>query len=457
MRRAAALGLTAAIACLSAAADARAEFTPGSAGLGDPFFPFAGNGGYDAAEYEISLDYTPDSNRLEGRTRVRAIATQDLSAFDLDYRGPRVESVRVAGAAAAFERQGQELVVTPAAGIPSGRSFTAVVKYRGQPDYIEDPDGSKEGWIQTDDGAFVVGEPQGAPTWFPCNDYPTDKARFSFNVTVPNEVKAVSNGRLAARDRHGKRTTWRWRVNDPMATYLATATVGRFKLQRSSFSGIKSIVALDPRVAEKSERVMSKIPRMTKFFRSLYGPYPFGQTGAIVDHAPQVGYALETQTRPIFDSPTDEATLAHEIAHQWFGDSVSLASWPQMWLNEGFATWSEWRWTQEAGGISTAKQFRELMREPADRDLIWDPAPAAIPGPSKLFAQSVYVRGGMALEALRQQIGNDAFYATLRTWAADHAYGNVSIDQFIALAEAESGQQLDELFQTWLYTSGKPA
>jgi aminopeptidase N len=241
-----------------------------------------------------------------------------------------------------------------------------------------------------------------------------------------------------------------------MASYLATATIGNFRLTRSSFAGIESLVAVDPREARASAGPLSKIKPITRLFSKLYGAYPFGQTGAIVDRAPEVGYALETQTRPIYDQAPDEATVAHELAHQWFGDSVSLERWKDIWLNEGFATWSEWRWGEEAGGRTTAQVFKELQQTPASRAAIWDPPPASPSGPAQLFATSVYVRGGMALEALRQQIGNDAFYSTLRAWVSQHAYGNATIDEFIALAEAQSGQQLDELFSKYLFKPGKP-
>ena len=185
VRRVAALALIAPMPWLATAATAHADFTPGAPGLGDPFFPRAGNGGYDVSKYDIALDYTPKSNLLGGRTRLTATATQDLSSFDLDYRGPRIGSVKLAGAKARFERDGQELAITPAAPIASGTVFTVAVEYRGHPHYVQDPDGSKDGWVQTDDGACVGGEPPGAPTWFPCNDYPTDKAQVSIEVTVP--------------------------------------------------------------------------------------------------------------------------------------------------------------------------------------------------------------------------------------------------------------------------------
>ncbi len=166
-------------------------------------------------------------------------------------------------------------------------------------------------------------------------------------------------------------------------------------------------------------RSVDRTGDMVEFFEGLFGPYPFDSVGAIVDDAPQVGYALETQTRPIYDRVPGDTTVAHEIAHQWFGDSVTPRQWPDMWLNEGFATWAEWRWDQEAGGQTTAQVFAGLQAQPPTRDDLWEPPPAAIPGPAELFSTSVYVRGAMALEALRQQVGNATFLGILRSWAAD--------------------------------------
>ena len=447
----------AAIGAAVAATPVLAAPTPGAAGIGDPFFEKAGNGGYDVAHYDLAIRYRPRPNRLVGRARISATATQDLSSFDLDYRGPRIEKLNVDGVPAPYSRSGQELVVTPATPLSSGASFEVQVAYRGHPHEVTDPDGSPDGWIQTDDGAFVAAEPQGSPTWFPCNDYPTDKAAFEVRITVPRGLEAMSNGRLEGRYRSGRWVTWSWAEDEPMATYLTTATIGNFHLERGRRAGIPAVIAVDPRVAKAAAPALRKMPAILRLFERLYGPYPFGQVGAVVDRAPEVGYALETQTRPIFDQAPDDVLLAHELSHQWFGDSVSLERWPDMWLNEGFATWSEWRWTQADGGISTAKQFAKLARLPARRTKIWSPPPGAIGEPKKLFAESIYVRGAMALEALRQRIGNPAFYATMRAWEAAHRYGNAGIDEFIALAESTSGQQLDELFNAWLYEPGKPA
>jgi aminopeptidase N len=424
-------------------------------GLGDPFFPNAGNQGYDVGTYNLQLDYVPDSGDLTATATITATASQDLSAFEFDLRRLRVSAVHVDGTDAAFSQEGQKLIVTPASGIPSGAAFTVVVDYSGKPHNVVDPDGSKDGWIPTDDGAFVASEPQGSPTWFPCNDSLTDKALFDFEITVPKGVEAVANGALVSREVYGSHATWTYHASEPMAPYLATSTIGQFKLDRRDVAGIPSLVAVDPRVAKGSKQTLAKTGQMLQLWTKLFGPYPFSDTGVIVDSAPSVGYALETQTRPLFDQAADSVTLAHELAHQWFGDSVGIATWPDMWLNEGFATWAEWRWGEEQGGPTTAERFAALKSKPAS-DFLWSFPPAVIPKAADLFANPVYNRGAMALEALRQKVGTHVFLRILRTWAAEHRYGNATTDDFIALAEAQSAKPVDDLLHRWLFQSGKP-
>lgn len=455
-RRLPAAGCVAAAILVLAPASASARFSPGAAGAGDPFYPSAGNGGYDVSDYRLDLNYSVKSRKLDATAQITATALQDLSSFNLDFRGPKVRKIVVGDAEAAFERQGQELVIAPGAGIPRGDVFETVVSYSGRPAAIREPDGSKSGWFETDDGSVVAAEPQGAPAWYPANDDLTDKALFEFRIRVPDGIEAVANGAFAGRSTKGRGTEWRWKTTEPMAPYLATVATGQFKIVRSTVSGIPSITAVDPRLWRKSRDALRRSGKILSLFERLFGPYPFGQTGAIVDDA-KIGFALETQTRPVYDSAPDDALVAHELAHQWFGDSVGLERWQDMWLNEGFATWAEWRWNQEAGGPSTAKKLRRLLRVPASDDGFWDPPPAAIPTPAQLFADSVYVRGAMALEALRLQIGKPAFLATLRTWAARYRYSSASIPEFIALAEAQSGQELDSFFDVWLVQPGKPA
>jgi aminopeptidase N len=451
------LGALALLASAAFAGSARAAdgFTPGSAGLGDPFFPNAGNGGYDVTNYSLTLSYEPETNQLAGTAVIRARATQDLSRFNLDLRGFTISQLLVDGRASSFARDGQELIITPRQpGIRTGTTFTVTVGYAGTPAIVTDPDQSIEGWIPTDDGAFVVGEPQGSPAWYPANDNPRDKATYDFAVTVPAGLKVMANGVLISNVTQNGRTTWVWRETDPMSPYLATATLGRFDLTVSTVSGIPSYVAVDPQLP--SGQVLSKLPDIVAFYISIYGPYPLNAVGSVVDSAREVGYSLETQTKPVYDRMPDEATLAHELSHMWYGDSVTLTQWPDIWLHEGFATWSEWIWSEHSGNRSAHSWFEHLYNTPAHDIRFWTPPPANPGTPVFLFNGTIYYRGAMTLQALREKVGDFAFFGIMRTWATQNRYGNVTTAQFITLSEQISGMDLDHFFDVWLYQPEKP-
>ena len=441
---------------LASGAMAAGGFTPGSDGLGDPMFPLAGNGGYDVANYSLTLDYTPSGNRLVGTVVITARATQNLSSFDLDFRMHDVTRLLVNGVPAAFSyAKEQELVVTPAAGLVQGKTFTVAVEYAGTPLVVTDPDQSIEGWVPTDDGAFVVNEPQGSPGWYPVNDNPRDKATYDFRVSVPEGLTVMANGVLVSETHSGGKATWVWRESDPMAPYLSTTTLGKFDLTKSTTSGIPTYVAVDPQLAKG--QVLSKLGEAVNFYSSIYGPYPFNAVGAIVDSAKVVGYSLETQTKPNFPYVPNEATLVHELSHMWFGDSLTLGVWPDIWLHEGFATWSEWIWSERQGNKSAHQWFEQLYNTPAKDTAFWGPAVADFTDPALLFNGTVYYRGGMTLQALREKIGDLAFFQLLRDWATQNRYGTVTTAQFIALAEKESGRDLTQFFKVWIFQAEKPA
>jgi aminopeptidase N len=452
--------LASALAALAAAltmvaAVPAAAFTPGAAGLGDPFFPNAGNGGYDVSSYDLTLDWQPSGNELTARAVITATATQNLSRFDLDLRGFTISRLLVNGAAASFARDGeQELVVTPRSGILSGSTFIVTVDYSGTPSVVTDPDQSIEGWVPTDDGAFVVNEPQGSPAWYPVNDSPRDKATYRFRVTVPEGLTAMANGVLEASTTTGGKTTWVWNETDPMAPYLATSTIGKFDLTISDIDGIPSYLAIDPQLPKGN--VFRLMPDMVRFYVNTYGPYPLNAVGGIADSAKNVGYSLETQTKPVYDRMPDELTVAHELSHMWFGDSVTLTQWPDIWLHEGFATFSEWIWSEYTGNKTAQKYFDNLYNTPPQDVLFWTPPPGNPGTPAFLFNGTIYYRGGMTLQALRVKIGDFRFFSLLRSWAAQNRYGNVTTPQFVALAEQISGMDLDRFFDVWLYQPDKP-
>ncbi|MFE9500033.1 M1 family metallopeptidase [Streptomyces collinus] len=446
-----------AVAAMLAAAGPAAAGTIGASGAGDPYFPLSGNGGYHVKHYDLTLRYDTTGRHLDGKAVLTARATQRLTSFDLDLKGLKVTRVTVDGTAAGFRRSGQELVVTPRHALRKDREFHVTVSYSGTPKPVSDPDGSADGWIPTDDGAFVAGEPQGAMTWFPANNHPKDKSSYDFTITVPKGRTAVANGVLRGVRTANGRTTFRWHQAEPMAAYLATATVGKFKTEQYTTSdGIQVYNAVDSREEHAAAPVLKKLPSVLKWESKLFGPYPFRAAGSIVDHAPDVGYALETQSRPLYDSAPDVSTLVHESAHQWFGDSVSLTAWKDIWLNEGFATYAEWLYSEQHGGDSAQKAFDALYARPAGNEL-WA-FPPGDPGSGKnIFDTPVYARGAMTLHELRKAVGDHDFFRILRAWATEHRGGHGTTAQFVKLSERISGKDLSGLFHTWLYAQGKPS
>jgi len=464
------LALAVAVACFAfpvPAAHAAPAGGPGAAGVGDPYFPLEGNGGYDVRHYDLSFSYDPATDRLDGTMVVRARATQDLSRFDLDLQQLEVSAVRVNDNPAGFTRDGQELKVTPLNRLREGSTFNVAVDYGGVPQTIVGSPivfGSPYGFLHTDDGAFMGDEPNVASTWMPLSDHPSDKASWTIRATVPAGKGVVANGRLVSQVTANGKSTFVWDEPEQMATYLVTACIGNWVIKTGRTpGGIPETVAVDPTIiASRPDAVdffYNTTAEATDLWVKDFGPYPFDSTGAIADNATfngqPLGFSLETQTRPVYSAVRSTSTIAHELAHMWFGDSVSVADWHHIWLNEGFASYAQYLWTEHLGGASPHDQFvAEFNSRPAS-DPFWN-SQIADPQRDTMFQRAVYRRGAMTLQALRDKIGDDAFFRVLRTWTAEHFQSNATTAQFIALSERISGQELGNFFQVWLYTPTKP-
>jgi aminopeptidase N len=491
----AAIGGIVASLALSAPASAQ-TYTPGGRTLGDvlPELKHLGNTGYDAQNYDLTFNYDPAANTFNAGTKadITVKATQDLSEFSLDFRGLTVGGITIDGVAATFTRDNDDaayknkLIVTPAAGIAKDRVFHVVVTYTGVPQAMEDPDESFEGWIRTADGSFVVNEPMGAMTWFPGNNHPADKATYDFHITVPATHTALGNGELVGPNpppvnADGTTRTWNWHDGYPTATYLTTATVGVFDFtigagttaKGASGNALGLYNAWESTFTTTQKTALTtaaaREDQITKFLSDYNGTsYPFDSIGAVADRLPSsLGYVLEVQTKIHFPSPSISlGTLSHEISHQWFGNSVSLKQWKDIWLNEGWATWSSWNWSNKFNNaITPAQQF--LNNYNSSNTTRWNAPPAELTTAADMFNTfQVYTRPGVMIEGLRQILGEPAFQEMIKRWTTDYRYGNADEAAFIALnkqvAAERSGfgtvevARLDEYFTQWLHGVGKP-
>ncbi|MET0728463.1 MAG: M1 family metallopeptidase [Acidimicrobiales bacterium] len=431
----------------------------GAPGVGDPYFPRLGNGGYDVDHYRLAITWLPDAGAIDAVTTIEATATQDLSRFNLDLVGLAVTSVTVDGEPSQVEHVDRELQVTPAAALPAGQRFTVVVTYGGTPQPIrEGTDLFALGWHIDGREVFVASEPSGAATFYPVNDHPTDKATYTFEISAPSDQVAVANG-LLVDEQPGPpgMTTWTYEATDPMASYVVQIAIGDYELiDEGTVDGVAIRHAFHRSVADAARTVTASTSEMIDVLDDIYGPYPFEAYGVLaVDES--LGFALETQTLTIIGtniarSGRADDILVHELAHQWVGNAVSPGTWQDIWLNEGFATYSEWLWGERTGGAPAADRARSLAGTRADLD-----TPPGDPGSNELFSTTVYWRGGMALQALREEIGDDDFFTVLRTWVADHQDGSATTADLLALAERVSNQELDDLFTRWLYEPRRPS
>ena len=426
------------------------EGEAGGDSVGDDYTPDSGATGYDVEHYDLEIAWDPDTLELDGVATITATATQDLSAFSVDLYELEVGEVTVDGEPAEVDVDGRDVRITPTAVVAEDDEFEVEIAYGGEPDPVISA-GFPTGWLTTDDGgAYVIGEPDGAATWFPGNDHPSDKATFSFALTVPDDLTAGANGAFEGREPGDDGlTTWHWSEDDPMATYLAVVAIGDYRLVEEETEAGLPLFSLYPEDdADRWTRTFDDVGAMIEVFEEHFGPYPYDEYGAIV--VPEsLGLALETQTRSIFgeDVAGIELFRAHELAHQWYGDAVSPEMWSDIWLNEGFASYGEMLW------FDASDDGYDIDRDAEQRRSLLvgrDEGPILDPGVDRWFSEAVYQRGALTLHALRRTVGDDVFFEILQRWVADNDNGNGTTEDFVALAEDLAGEDLDDFFEAWL-------
>jgi len=440
----------------------RSEPADGSAGIGDAYYPRLGNGGYEVERYTIDLDVNPSTGQVSGSTTLEAIATSPLASFHLDFQGLEIDAITVDGEPAGHARQGGELRIEPAQPLRNRARFTTRVEYHGTPRPVESQALPGEvGWFHAKSGAInVIAEPDGASTWYPVNDHPLDKATYLFDITVPDPWVVAASGSLVetTQDAGGRRYVWE--MNRPMASYLAMIQIDHFDVERFPGPAGVTIRNYIPRSASRAlTTALPLLPEMLEYYRGYFGPYPYSEYGVVIADGsipPCLGWgtADETQTLSIHcpNLPMmSEAVIAHELSHQWFGDSVSLKRWEDLWLKEGMATYAEWMWVTREDGLEGLTDFAELAMRGLDVT-----SPIGSPPSGSLYTDEAYIGGALMLHALRLRIGDEAFFRLLQHYAWKHRDGNAGVEDFLLAAERVSGEDLQAFFDSWLLDAELP-
>ncbi|GAA2861344.1 aminopeptidase [Actinoplanes cyaneus] len=425
--------------------------SPGTDHSTDPYLPGHGNGGYRVLHYNLELDYRVPTNRLDGKAVITARAVQSLSRLTLDLGRTRVKEVRIDGRPAKFDHRPDKLRIRPERNIPYGTIFKIEIRYGGKPAPIRGRWGDI-GWDELTDGALVASQPNGAPSWFPCNDRTDDKATFLVSVTAAAPYTVVVTGDLVTRRREAGMTTWVYERNEPTAPYLMGVQIGRYELLELAPGRIVQRAAIPPRVHTAFRHDFGRHGEIMAALEHLFGPYPFREYVVVITDD-DLDDPIEAQGMAVFGRNhvdgrrTHERLVVHELAHQWFGNSLTVASWRHIWLNEGFATYAEWLWSGASGGRSAAAHAAQwhawASAQPADIAI-------ADPGVDRMFDPLVYKRGALTLHALRARMGDAAFFALVRSWVAEHRHSTVTTEEFRAHATRFTTRPLDDLFTAWL-------
>jgi aminopeptidase N len=435
-----------------------ASFAAGSARAIDPFFPTFGNAGIDVVHYGLDLDVNPISGHLDARAELLIFAERRLDSFTLDLGGLTVSKVRIRGERVDFGQADDKLTITPRWPIPRGAAFRLVVDYSGKPTPIQDPTDSdyQLGWFKYNNATYVVSEPVGASTFFPANDEPTDKATFTIAITVPSPYAGIANGIVTSARTIGNERRFVWEMRQPMTTWLATVHVNKFNVKFAHTPSGKPVSVFYTSTTPKADVDGYLLAaKMIPYIEHLIGPYPFDGYGSVVVDDPILYYALETQAMTTFPTgAADEAFVSHELTHMWFGDSVSVKKWADLWIAEGAATYFEILWPNRDDPAA----FDAAMQENYDYVVANHLGPAVVDDPADLFSDRVYLRGAAALYALRQKVGDPTFFMILRRFVFEYRGRNASSADFIRTAVAVSHNiYVAKLLHDWLYEEDVPS
>jgi len=426
----------------------------------DSYLPKNGNAGYRVSRYELDLEYKVAINRLSGSATITAVTLTGLQELTLDLSDAlTVSKVSVNGKRAAhFACHDRKLRIRLQSKLATGAAMSILVRYGGSPRPFRSLWGDV-GFEELTNGALVAGQPNGAASWFPCDDHPSAKAAYRIQISTENPYRVVANGKLVSRQARAARTTWTYEQPEPTSTYLITLQIGMYEISRLAKTPVPMQAALPERLRHNFGHDFARQPEMMELFVELFGPYPLANGYTIVVTDDVLEMPLEAQGISIFGanhcdgSRASERLIAHELAHQWFGNSVTARRWRDIWLHEGFASYAEWLWSEHSGGPGAeelGRHYQERLRE-SPQDLL-----LADPGPRDMFDDRVYKRGALTLHALRRRLGDEKFFALLIDWTTRYRHGSVITEDFTGLAATYCDESLQQFWDVWLYSTQVP-
>jgi aminopeptidase N len=424
----------------------------------DRLLPELGNDGYHASAYSLSYDFKPESSQIDATATMTATADTTLDEFGMDFAGGTVRSVSVDGRPARFQVKGQKLVVVPSRK-PHRGAFQVSVRYTAdRKAKVASKVDDTAGWGNSDDGGFAWwAQPDRAHLLFPCNDDLTDKATFTYRVTVPDGWTAIANGTLASRRSTAGQTTFVYSTAHPMATQLAQLAVGRFDIVTGKGPHGLPLRSAVPAGSDTSG--LKHLPEYLAWLENTIGRrYPFEVAGLLgVDgQTPEQTFALETQTLPIFpvSGLSDSTEVVHELAHQWFGDSAGVKTWSDIWLSEAFATYLDHMWSAEHGGQPLDKAMHQAYN--GDKKVRAMGITPGNPGKPEVMFAVGRGAGPVVLYALHQKVGDAQYQRIVQTYFDRYRDGSASSADFVAVAGNVAGQDLTTFLNDWLYGAKTP-
>lgn len=425
----------------------------------DPFFPTYGNDGYDVLHYDLDLVTDPVGNTLQGTAKLAIKATSQLGTFQLDLYKLGVQKVTVDGDRAGFSQTEDKLTITPKRAIPDGRAFQVVIRYGGTPTPIPDPtapglDILPLGWLHYKKTTYALSEPVGASSFFPCNDEPTDRATYSIAVTVPKPYTAVANGLHTKTDELIDAQRFHYQMSQPMTTWLATVQVNKYTIVEQNAAGIPVTHYITKKVTDGQVAELEKTPKYIDWMEDLVAAYPFKSYGSVTVDDPSLYYALETQAVSTFPFDfIDQGVIVHELAHQWFGDSMSVAEWKDLWIAEGFATYFEFLYPYRNKPEKFDAQMRAVYAYLVENNV----GSAVVENGEQIFSDRTYYRGSVALYALELHVGDVKFWEIVRAFYDRYKLKSVTSADFIEVAVETSGDKsVKKLLKAWLYEQPVP-